>query len=88
MDTNVLTLSLKHPVDVMTIVKTKKHNVIKSDFNKLLSTSITHLSAMYVAKVAIYVNIMVPVMGPGFGSWRSRHTWPPTAIEDTQSNKL
>ena len=35
-----------------------------------------------VTTVAIlYVNIMVSVMGPGFGLWRSRHTWSPTAIE-------
>ena len=50
--TNVLAQCLKNPTDAPAIVKSMKQEILKSDFEALLSSTATHHSARYVAEVA------------------------------------
>ena len=52
LNTNVLSLCLKNPEDAPATVKSMKTDIIKSDFEVLLSSAVTHPSAKYVATVA------------------------------------
>ena len=52
LNTNVLVLCLKNPEDAPAIVKSMKTDLIKSDFEVLLSPAAIHPSAKYVATVA------------------------------------
>ena len=51
LNTNVLTLCLMNPENAPAIVKSMKTDIIKSDFEVLLSSAATHPSAKYVATV-------------------------------------
>ena len=50
--TNVLAQCLENPTDAPAIVKSMKQEILKSDFEALLSSAATHPSAKYVAEVA------------------------------------
>ena len=52
LNTNVLALCLKNPEDAPAIVKSMKTDIIKSDFEVLVSSAAIHPSAKYVAIVA------------------------------------
>ena len=52
LNTNVLTLCLMNPEDTPATVKSMKTDIIKSDFEGLLSSAATPPSAKYVATVA------------------------------------
>ena len=52
LNTNVLSLCLKNPEDAPATVKSMKTDIIKSDFEVLLSSAVAHPSAKYVATVA------------------------------------
>ena len=51
LNTNVLALCLMNPENAPAIVKSMKTDIIKSDFEVLLSSAATHPSAKYVATV-------------------------------------
>ena len=52
MNTNILAMCLKSPTDAPNIVKSMKKEIVRADFDTLLSTATTHPSAKYVATVA------------------------------------
>ena len=49
MNTNVLAMCLKSPTDAPNIVKSMKKEIMRAEFDTLLSTATTHPSAKYVA---------------------------------------
>ena len=51
-NTNVLAMCLKSPTDAPNIVKSMKKEIMRADFDTLLSAATTHPSAKYVATVA------------------------------------
>ena len=50
--TNILAQCLNNPTDAPAIIKSMKQEILKSDFEALLSSTATHHSARYVAEVA------------------------------------
>ena len=60
MNTNIYAMCLKSPTDALTIVKSMKQEIIRADFDTLLSTATNHPLAKYVASVA---------KGASYGNW-------------------
>ena len=52
LNTNVLAMCLEHPQDASSIINSKRPDILKSDFEALLSAANTHPSAKFVASVA------------------------------------
>ena len=76
LNTNVLALCLMNPENATAIVKSMKTDIIKSDFEVLLSSAATHPSAKYVATVVETTSvILVSIVGLSSRSWCAGDTW-------------
>ena len=80
LDTHILTQSLIYPTD-SAIVKASKQDILRSDYERLLSVSSTHPSGKHVATVA--QSTSWSRLGHGTGSWYSGHMGSTVTAENT-----